>query len=422
MFASHTISGGVDMVDSARAMHAVAVRLRSSRAFRAGLAVIVVIGSILAAVWGPAAVRAVRATAATWFGDVALPGTGASRPMCAQFTDAAGLYPGNKVLLLGVEVGVVTSVVNESGYVRIEFTIPASLDLPADVGAASYSDSVVTNRSIELSKPYAEGPKFVGANCIALASTRTPVTVSDSFTALNNLADTIMDGRHSGDPATSPGVQAINDSLQAAARSLQGTGGDFRRMLNELSTMVGDPHQADAEYRELFANSAVLTSTWLQHWDSFSTVLQTLPAAAELVEGLSRNFSTALNHLVELLPVLVDTLHRFSGRVYHNISDKLVPFIRDLLGAYTPHLVSFFTSLPPVINWLANDIYEPNWATHNVTYVPPQVAISPDQAAAICQGLRERGTPGANTACAPGTAADPVTLGLTNLIMGGALS
>jgi phospholipid/cholesterol/gamma-HCH transport system substrate-binding protein len=49
------------------------------------------------------------------------------------------------------------------------------------------------------------------------------------------------------------------------------------------------------------------------------------------------------------------------------------------------------------------------------------VAISPTQASAICTELRARNTPGVTSACTPGTASDPVTLGLTNLILGGAL-
>lgn len=115
-------------------------------------------------------------------------------------------------------------------------------------------------------------------------------------------------------------------------------------------------------------------------------------------------------------------VQRAAGRLYKNVFDKLVPWIRDILNAYTPHILTFFNTLPPVINWLADDIYLPNTKTHGVTYVPPRVAISPEQASAICQNLRDRNTPGSQAACAPGTASDPVTLGLTNLIMGAALS
>ena len=71
-----------------------------------------------------------------------------TRTMCAEFTDAVGLYPGNKVALLGIEVGSTTAIVNKPDHVEVDFTVPADLDLPADVGAVTYSQSIVTDRHI----------------------------------------------------------------------------------------------------------------------------------------------------------------------------------------------------------------------------------------------------------------------------------
>ncbi|OPE45805.1 hypothetical protein BV508_28290, partial [Mycobacterium intermedium] len=42
-----------------------------------------------------------------------------------------GLYPGNKVQLLGIEVGGVTAVTNKPDFVQVDFTVPKDLDLPA---------------------------------------------------------------------------------------------------------------------------------------------------------------------------------------------------------------------------------------------------------------------------------------------------
>ncbi|HET7742788.1 MAG TPA: MlaD family protein, partial [Mycobacterium sp.] len=64
-----------------------------------------------------------------------------TRAMCAEFTDAVGLYPGNKVALLGIEVGSTTAIVNKPDHVEVDFTVPPDLDLPADVGAVTYSQS-----------------------------------------------------------------------------------------------------------------------------------------------------------------------------------------------------------------------------------------------------------------------------------------
>ncbi|HEX7827721.1 MAG TPA: MlaD family protein, partial [Mycobacterium sp.] len=52
-----------------------------------------------------------------------------TRALCAEFTDAVGLYPGNNVALLGIDVGTVTAVTNEPDHVQVDFTVPADLDL-----------------------------------------------------------------------------------------------------------------------------------------------------------------------------------------------------------------------------------------------------------------------------------------------------
>lgn len=107
----------------------------------------------------------------------ALPYFSDHRSLCAEFTDAVGLYPGNLVKMLGIEVGEVTAVTNEPDHVRVDFTVTNDVELPADVGAVTYSQSIVTDRHVELTKPYDGGPTFSGDHCIGLNPPR-PRSVS----------------------------------------------------------------------------------------------------------------------------------------------------------------------------------------------------------------------------------------------------
>jgi phospholipid/cholesterol/gamma-HCH transport system substrate-binding protein len=347
-----------------------------------------------------------------------LPGINNTRALCAEFSDATGLYPGNKVQLLGIEVGAVTAITNKPDHVQVDFTVNKDIDLPADVGAVTYSQSIVTDRHVELTKAYSAGPKFSGPGCIKLESTKTPIGASETFTAADKLINSLLgDGK---DPAHSTGAQAITDTLRALGHSLDGTGPKLNHTLRDLVAIIGDPHQLDAGARQLIDNGEVLTSTLVQHWDSVATLLGSLPTTLTMIEGLADGFGMSLHYLAHALPILVDALNRFAPRVYNNITDKLVPFVRDVLNAYTPNIIGTINALPQVTDWLATQ-YQPSWATQNVTYLPPTVAVAPSQNSAICAVLRDRNTPGSAAACAPGTASDPVTLGLTDLILGGAL-
>ena len=89
------------------------------------------------------------------------------------------------------------------------------------------------------------------------------------------------------------------------------------------------------------------------------------------------------------------------------------------MNNHSPAILAMINSWPQFTNWMA-DIYEPAWGTHNVIYLPSQVAIAPTQAGAICQALTQRNIPGAASKCASGNASDPITLGLTDLVLGAA--
>ena len=55
----------------------------------------------------------------------------------AHFQDAVGLYPGNAVSVLGMQVGKVDSVVNKGGYIEVTMDIDKKIPVPSDVTAAS---------------------------------------------------------------------------------------------------------------------------------------------------------------------------------------------------------------------------------------------------------------------------------------------
>ena len=68
----------------------------------------------------------------------------------AQFDSAAGLYEGNTVAVLGMPVGKVTRITPKGGYVEVEFTVDKDVQVPADAQAVTISNSILTDRQIEL--------------------------------------------------------------------------------------------------------------------------------------------------------------------------------------------------------------------------------------------------------------------------------
>lgn len=141
-----------------------------------------------------------------------------TRPLCAEFSDASGLYEGNSVAMLGKKVGRVVGI-HEEGQrgVRVDMRIDKTVPLPADVGGATLvSTSIVTERQIEFTHPYRGGEHYESAKCIPLNKTRTPLGISQTLDAISTLSDELVkDGGRDTD--------AILQALTLVSKNMEGT-------------------------------------------------------------------------------------------------------------------------------------------------------------------------------------------------------
>nr|WP_269751458.1 MCE family protein [Mycolicibacterium mengxianglii] len=145
----------------------------------------------------------------------------------AQFDSAAGLYEGNTVAVLGMPVGTVTKISPKAGYVDVEFTVSEDVALPADVQAVTISNSILTDRQIELTPPYRGGEKLRNHDTIGLHRTRTPVEFARVLDVLDKLSASLRgDGRGNG---------PVADIVTASAHIAEGNGQQMKDALGELS-------------------------------------------------------------------------------------------------------------------------------------------------------------------------------------------
>jgi virulence factor Mce-like protein len=172
----------------------------------AGLAAVVAVGAIT---WSP------------------LGGTLNAITLTAQFDSAAGLYEGNTVAVLGMPVGEVTAIRPKSGYVEVDFTVDEGVAVPADVQAVTISNSILTDRQIELTPPYRGGPMLRNHDTIGLNRTKTPVEFARVLDVLDKLSTSLR-----GDGA---GNGPIADVVNSAADIADGNGQQMRESLGELS-------------------------------------------------------------------------------------------------------------------------------------------------------------------------------------------
>ncbi len=145
----------------------------------------------------------------------------------AQFDSASGLYVDNTVAVLGMPVGKVTEIRAMGGYVEVDFSVDRDVKLPADVQAVTISNSILTDRQIELTPPYREGPTLQDHATIGTNRTATPVEFGRVLDVLDKLSMSLEGDGHGNGP--------IAEVLNASAAVVDGNGQQMKDALGQLS-------------------------------------------------------------------------------------------------------------------------------------------------------------------------------------------
>lgn len=145
----------------------------------------------------------------------------------AQFEDAVGLYEGNGVSVLGMEVGKVTNIASKGSYVEVKLAIDADVAIPADAEAVTVSTSVLTDRHVELTPPYRGGPTMRSGDVLPLGRTRTPVEFERTLAMMDKLGSALHGDANNEGP--------LGDFVRLGSEITLGNGPDIKTTLAELS-------------------------------------------------------------------------------------------------------------------------------------------------------------------------------------------
>ncbi|WP_410872872.1 MCE family protein [Nocardia sp. A7] len=183
------------------------------RAGRALLSVAVVLGIGVAAGFADSPIRGERRATVT-----------------AMFDNAAGLYVGNAVAVLGMPVGEVTAVEPRGSQVQVTLAVDRAVSIPADVRAVTLSTSVLTDRHVELTPVYRGGPTLPDGARLGLDRTRTPVEFDRLLGAADRMAGELEGER--------PGDGPVARLLTASSAIATGSGAPLRETLDQLAVAL----------------------------------------------------------------------------------------------------------------------------------------------------------------------------------------
>jgi phospholipid/cholesterol/gamma-HCH transport system substrate-binding protein len=312
--------------------------------------------------------RAVIALTAT---AVAAVGSCAPRPethradYCATMPDSVGLYVGNPVTQMGYPIGKVTSITPDVQSVRVDFAMTERRPIPSDAKAIIRSTSILADRSLELVGNYESGPQLGPGECIPLARSSTPKSLSEVIGSATNFINSI-------NPSDSSN---IGDVVRGLDQAIHDNGAGINQLLTTSSAVLDNSDQAVSDIGSIITNLAHLTAVIKDIRGPLKEILydavKTTPDITAALDGGQRLSAGTLWAVT-----LVDDLEDNLGQETQFTLDTVGVALRKL-SAHAPRISNLLNPVPWWINTLANHFN--NRPFQPIRYRPPLYRIrTPD--------------------------------------------
>ncbi|MEU1998171.1 MlaD family protein [Nocardia gamkensis] len=184
----------------------------------------------------------------------------------ADFDNIAGIYEGNPVTVLGLEVGKVERITPKGTLVEVHLTIESGVKIPKNAVAAIISPSIVTDRHIELTPVYTQGETLADGAHLPKSQTKTPVELDTMIKTIDKFAAALkpQDGTEGLGPTSGrvlypmldgngakirDTLQALSDALKVGVDNKDAVANIIIR-LNELTTMLAENDRSVRDFSD----------------------------------------------------------------------------------------------------------------------------------------------------------------------------
>ncbi|WP_378735198.1 MCE family protein [Nocardia brasiliensis] len=289
----------------------------------------------------------------------------------ADFENIAGIYEGNPVTVLGLDVGKVEKIVPKGTLVEVHLSINNDVKIPKDAMAAIISPSIVTDRHVELTPVYTKGDTLADGAHLPLGKTKTPVELDTMIKTIDQFAAALKPepgtegiGPLSGRvlyPMVNGNGEKMRDTLNALSGALK-VGVDNKDAvsniiikLNELTTMLAENDQSVRDFSNrmtqmtglLAEQSPGLQATLNQVNDFLANTSSTLGQYQDQLSGSLtgltnvtqqlRDNAYGITEVVDVAPMVFQNVDRIMNREHGYV--RLVGVLGTFLSG---EIVSLF--------------------------------------------------------------------------------
>jgi phospholipid/cholesterol/gamma-HCH transport system substrate-binding protein len=271
------------------------------------------------------------------------------------FENSNGIYVGDDVRILGVNVGRIDKIEPQPDRVKISFWYDSKYKVPADANAAILSPTLVTSRALQLTPAFRGGPVMADNAVIPRERTVVPVEYDTFRQQLERLAKELQ-------PTEPGGVSPLGSFINTTADNLRGQGANIRDTVIKLSqafSALGD-HSTD-----IFSTVKNL-----------SMLVSALQDSTTLMRQLNQNLATVTGVLADNPNEIADAvrdLNSVVGDVQSFVADN-----RESLGTTSDKLAGVTQALTDSLDDVKQFLHVAPSAIQNYIniYQPAQGAAS----------------------------------------------
>src|SRR6201993_875605 len=230
----------------------------------------------------------------------------------AQFKDAAGIRPGDKVRIAGVDVGQVTKTEIQGDHILVGFRL-GGRRIGKDSRAAIRTETILGRKNIEIEP---RGTEILRANdVLPIGQTTTPYQIYDAFfdvtkaasgwnidtvkQSLNVLADTI-DETYPRLSDALKGVERFSDTIGKRDQQID-------QLLANANKIAGILGNRSGQINSLLVNAETLLAAVNERGQAITYLLQRVSTFSQQVRGFIDE-NPNLNHVLEQLRTISDIL------------------------------------------------------------------------------------------------------------------
>jgi phospholipid/cholesterol/gamma-HCH transport system substrate-binding protein len=243
----------------------------------------------------------------------------------AYFENSNGVYVGDDVRILGVNVGKITQIEPQPERVKVSFFYDSKYKVPADAKAAILSPTLVTARAIQLTPVYTTGPVMPDDAVIPRERTAVPVEWDQVRAQLEKLATSLQ-------PTEPGGVAPLGSFINTTADNLRGQGANIRDTVIKLSQAFSALGDHSTDIFSTIKNLATLVSALQDSTNLMRQLNQNLASVTGLLADNPDEVGNAVRDLNAVVPE-VQSFVADNREALGTTSDKLAGVTQALVDS-----------------------------------------------------------------------------------------